>query len=109
MGVELGMHRASMTGCSCASLSAPLFQPCVNKDVICSTGDAPCLGSAGEHHACPSLPELLLSLQQLGHLTGISGGPWSMVLCVRSGTRTLPYGACGREGGSVVLSMWYVE
>lgn len=49
-------------------LSAPLFQPCVNKDVICSTGDAPCLGSAGEHHACPSLPELLLSLQQLGHL-----------------------------------------
>lgn len=68
------MHRASMTGCSCASLSAPLFQPCVNKDVICSTGDAPCLGSAGEHHACPSLPELLLSLQQLGHPTGISGG-----------------------------------
>lgn len=36
-------------------LSAPLFQPCVNKDVICSTGDALSLGSAGEHRACPSL------------------------------------------------------
>lgn len=109
MGVEVGMHRASMTGCSCASLSAPLFQPCVNKDVICSTGDAPCLGSAGEHHACPSLPELLLSLQQLGHPTGISGGHGVWCFVYGAELEPCPTELVAMKGLSVVLSMWYVE
>lgn len=103
------MHRASMTGCSCASLSAPLFQPCVNKDVICSTGDAPCLGSAGEHHACPSLPELLLSLQQLGHPTGISGGHGVWCFVYGAELEPCPTELVAMKGLSVVLSVWYVE
>lgn len=32
----------------CSALSLALLQPCVNRDVTCSTGDVLCLGSAGE-------------------------------------------------------------
>lgn len=118
-----GGHGARLARLAAAvPLSAPLFQPCVNKDVICSTGDAVCLGSAGEHRACPSLlhPLLLLSVQQPGHPAGF-GGPWSMrfmpgappqvqtVRCHRVGMEPCPDKACGHEAGGVVLSMWLVQ
>jgi hypothetical protein len=114
-------HRAGLAWLAAAvPLSAPLFQPCVNKDVICSTGDALCLGSAGEHHACPSLPHPSCcracsswgTLRALvGHEVGASCQVPTMqgIRCYRVGMEPCPYKACGHEEGSAVLSMWHVQ